>query len=174
VKIRRFKLQKLTYTLDFPVLLLFFAVFFDILSTLFFVGLNIGAETNPILRELISISIWFIPVYLFITNAFFVPFLSNILRKTFCFTIGLVSVLLGLNNFSLILFNYAFLVDTIGFNNTIILAFIFGLTIFVYFINKQKMNTKEIINASLKLIFFLIIIGLLQSFFVIITWLVFL
>lgn len=134
----KIKLYKLTYTIDFLVLFLFFAVFLDIISTSIFVGLNVGTEANFILKDLISISIWFIPVYLFSTNAFFVPFLSDILRKTFSITLGLLSILLGFNNFSLIIFDYAVLVDTIGFNLMLTLCVLFGLTIFVYFIKKEK------------------------------------
>ncbi len=174
MKSHRFNLHKITYVIDFPVLLLFIAVFVDTLSTMFFVMLKIGTETNPILGELISISIWFIPIYLFLTNAIFVPFLLSILRRTFSYTIGLISILLGLNNFSLVIFDYAFLVDTIGFNNIIILIGLFGLTIFAYFIKKEKMNIKEIINTSLKLLLFLLILGLIQCFFVLIGWLAFL
>lgn len=173
MKSHRFNLYQLTYIIDFPVLLLFFAVFVDTLSTLLFVGLNIGTETNPILGELISISVWFIPIYLF-SNAIFVPFLSCILRKTFSYTIGLISILLGLNNFSLVMFNYAFLVDTIGFNYIIILVGLFGLTILVYYIKKEKLNTKESINITLQLLLFLLILGLIQVFFVVIGWLAFL
>jgi hypothetical protein len=174
MKSHRFNLHKLTYIIDFPVLLLFFAVFVDTLSTLLFVMLKSGTETNPILGELISISIWFIPIYLFLTNAIFVPFLHTILRKTFSYTIGLISILLGLNNLSLVVFDYAFLVDVIGFNSIIILVGLFGLTIFVYFVKKEKLNTKETINMSLNLLLFLLILGLIQCFFVLIGWLAFL
>jgi hypothetical protein len=143
VKTHRVNIFKFTYTIDFPVLLLFFAVFLDIISTSLFVGLNVGTEANVILRELISISIWFIPVYLLSTNAVFVPFLSDVLRKTFSYTFGLVSIFLGLNNFSLLMFNYAVLIDTIGFNAMVILFVLFGLTIFVYFVKKEKMKKKR-------------------------------
>jgi hypothetical protein len=143
VKTHRVNIFKFTYTIDFPVLLLFFAVFLDIISTSLFVGLNVGTEANFILKDLISISIWFIPVYLLSTNAVFVPFLSDVLRKTFSYTFGLVSIFLGLNNFSLLMFNYAVLIDTIGFNAMVILFVLFGLTIFVYFVKKEKMKKKR-------------------------------
>lgn len=168
MKTHKINLNKLNYTIDFPVLFLFFAVLIDITSTWLFVGLKSGTETNPILKELISISIWFIPIYLFVTSAIFVPFLTDILRKTVSYTIGLISILLGLNNFSLIIFNYAFLIDTIGLNSTIILVGIFGLTLFSYLTKKQKITKKQTINNSLKLLLFLLLIGLIQSFFLII------
>ena len=98
MKTYRIRIYKLTYTVDFPVLLLFFAVFLDIISTILFVILDAGTEANPILRELIKISIWFIPIYLFSTNALFVPFLADTLRKTLSYTFAVVSTLLGANN----------------------------------------------------------------------------
>jgi hypothetical protein len=45
------------------------------------VAFNAGKEAHPILEELIPISIWFIPIYLFITNAFFIPFLPVFSEK---------------------------------------------------------------------------------------------
>lgn len=170
MKTHRIDFYKLTYTIDSPVLLLFFAVILDIISTSLFVGLNAGTEANPILRELISITIWFIPIYLFLTNAVFVPFLSDVLRKTFSYTFGVFSILLGLNNFSLLKFNYAFLIDTIGFNIMLILFVLFGLTIFVYFLKKEKMNKKEVMSTCLKLLRFVLFLGLIHSLFIIITW----
>lgn len=170
----RFKLHKLTYTVDFPVLLLFFAVVLDIISTSLFVGLNAGTEANPILSELISISIWFIPLYLLSTNAIFVPFLSEILRKTLSYTFGFVSILLAMNNFSLVMFDYAFLIDTIGFNSMVGLFVSFGLTIFVYFVKKAKMNKKETIVTCSKLLLFMLFFVLIQCIFQVITWLAFL
>jgi len=111
--VRVYKVHKLSYTIDFPILFLFGGVSLDIVSTLLFVALNAGREAHPILGELISVSIWFIPVYLFTTNAFFVPFLSGVLRRTLSYAIGLSGVLFSMNNFSLMLFRNAFLVDNI-------------------------------------------------------------
>ena len=170
MKTRRFDIYKLTYTIDFPVYFLFFGVFLDILSTFLFVALNAGREAHPILGELISISIWFIPVYLFITNAVFVPFLPDVLRKTFSYPIGLSSIFLALNNFSLVLFENAFLVDTIGYYPLLVLFFLFGLTIFVYLVQKEKLDKKEIISTCLKLFMFLLFLGLIHALFVVVTW----
>jgi len=170
VKTYRFDLYHLVYTIDLPVLFMFFGVFLDIISTSLFVGLNVGTEANFILKELIPISIWFIPIYLFSTNALFVPFLSNVLRKTFCYNLGLVSILFALNNFSLVIFKNAFLVDTIGYNNLLILYFLFGLTIFVYLLKKDKLNKKEIIFTGLKLFLFILFLGFIQFLFLAITW----
>ena len=170
---RVYKFNKFTYTIDFPVLFLFVGVFLDIVSTFLFVALNIGRESHPILGGLISISIWFIPFYLFITNAFFVPFLPDILRKTLSYTIGLSGFLFGMNNFSLVLFSNAFLVDTIGYNPMIILFFLFGLILFVYLVKIKKLNNKEILNLFLKLLFYIVFLGLIHSLFVVITWLPF-
>jgi hypothetical protein len=69
--VKVYKIFKHPYTIDFPVIFLFLGVSFDILSTLLFVALEAGVEAHPILKELISVSIWFIPFYLFIGNAFF-------------------------------------------------------------------------------------------------------
>ena len=170
MKTYRFDLYQLVYTIDLPVLFMFFGVFLDIISTSLFVGLNVGTEANFILKELIPISIWFIPIYLFSTNALFVPFLSNVLRKTFCYNLGLVSILFALNNFSLVIFKNAFLVDTIGYNNLLILYFLFGLTIFVYLLKKDKLNKKEIIFTGLKLFLFILFLGFIQFLFLAITW----
>jgi len=168
VKTRRFNLYKYTYTIDFPVLFLFFGVFLDIISTTLFVVLRVGTEANFILKELIPISIWFIPIYLLSSNAVFVPFLSKVLRKTLSYTFGFVNGLLGLNNFSLVVFKYAFLVDTIGFYNLNILFFIFGLTIFIYFVKKEKLDKKETISTCLKLVLYLIFLVLIQSLYMVI------
>ena len=170
VKTRRFKVYKYTYTIDFPVIFLFFGVFLDIISTMLFVVLKAGTESHIILKELIPISIWFIPIYLFSTNAFFIPFLSDILRKALSYTFGLMGLLLALNNFSLVIFRNAFLVDTIGYNPLLIMHVLFGLTLFVYLMKKEKLNNKEIISTCLKLIQFLIFIGIIHSLFVVITW----
>ena len=173
MKIHKIKFFNFTYTFDFPVLLLFFGVFVDIVSTSVFVGLNIGTEANPIIRDLISISVWFIPIYLLTTNAVFVPFLSSILRKTLCYTFGAISLLLGLNNSLLVLFNYAFLVDVLGFNAVVILFVLLGLTIFVYFLKKEKMDKEMVISTCLKLCLFLLFLGLIQLMFLAITWMSF-
>ena len=166
----RIKLYTLTYTIDLLVVFLFFAVFLDIISTSLFVGLNVGTEANFILKELIPISIWFIPIYLLLTNAIFVPFLSDILRKTFCFALGSLSILLGINNFSLIIFDYAVLIDTVGFNVIVASCILFGLTIFVYLARKEKMNKKETVTTSLKLFLFCIFLALVHSVFIAISW----
>jgi hypothetical protein len=130
--------------------------------------LNVGTESNVILKELISISIWFIPVYLFSSIAVFVPFLSEVLRKTFAYSFALVSLLLSLNNFSLLMFNFAFLIDTFGFNNVVILFVLVGLTIFVSFVKKQKCNRTEALQMLLKLLVFVLFLGLVQGLFAII------
>ena len=174
MRTRKFSLFWLTYTIDFPVLLLLFAVILDIVSTSLFVALNVGTEANPILGELISISVWFIPFYLLSTNAIFVPFLSDVLRKTFSYTFGFVSILLAINNFSLVVYSYAFLVDTIGFNALVGLFVLFGLTLFVYFVKKMSMNKKEVITTFSKLLLFMVFIGFIHFFFAVIPWLVFL
>jgi hypothetical protein len=161
----------LTYTIDFPVLLLFFAVFLDVISTSLFVTLNVGTEANFILKDLIAISIWFIPIYLLSTNALFIPFLSDLLRKTFSYTFGFVSISLALNNFSLLIFNNALLVDTLGFSAMVIVFVLFGLAIFVYLVKKEMLNRKEIVSKCLNLFLFCIFLGLLQSLFIFISWL---
>jgi len=168
VKTRRFKIDKYTYTIDFPVFLLFFGVFLDMISTTLFVVLRVGTEANFILRELIPISIWFIPIYLLSSNAVFVPFLSKVLRNTLGYTFGFVNGLLGLNNFSLVLFKNAFLVDTIGLYNLIILFVVFGFTIFVYFVKKEKLDKKETISTCLKLFLYLLFLGLIQFLYMVI------
>jgi hypothetical protein len=171
--VRSFKLKlcRFTYTIDFPVLFLFFSVFLDIISTSLFVGLNVGTEANFILKDLISISIWFIPFYLLSTNAVFVPFLSNVLRKTFSFTFGLLSIFLGLNNFSLVIFDYAVLIDTIGFNVLVLMCGLFGLTIFIYFVKKENMNKKETLSTGFSLFLFCVFLALIHFLFIVISWL---
>ncbi len=168
MKIYRFKFFNFTYTVDFSVLFLFCCNFLDIISTCLFVGLNVGTESNVILKELILISIWFIPVYFFSSVTVFVPFLSEVLRKTFAYTFGIVSLFLGLNNFSLLIVNYAFLIDSVGFNNLVILFVLVGLTIFVGFIKKQKLNRAEALSKFLKLFLFVLFLGLIQALFAII------
>lgn len=168
--IHRFKLFKLTYTIDFPVLFLFLGVLLDIISTSLFVALDAGTEAHIILKELIPISIWFIPVYLFATNAAFIPFLPDVLRKTLSYTIGLSGVLFAMNNFSLVLFRNAFLVDTIGYNPMIMIFVLFGLTLFVYLMKKEKLSQKEVVSTCLKLLQFLLFLGVIHSLFVVITW----
>ena len=128
--VNAYKFHKFTYTIDFPVLFLFVGVSLDIVSTFLFVALNAGSEAHPILGQLISVSVWFIPIYLFMTNAFFVPFLSNVLRRTLSYAIGFSGVLFSINNFSLVLFRNAFLVDTIGYTPLIIIFVLFGFILF--------------------------------------------
>ena len=168
MKIHRFKFYNLIYTVDFPVLFLFCCNFLDIISTFLFVSMNSGTESNFILKELISISIWFIPIYLFTSIAVFVPFLSKALRKTVSYTFGMVNLLLGLNNISLVVFNYAFLIDSLGFDTMIILFVLVGLTIFFYFVKKQNMNRTEVLSKFLKLFLFVLFLGLIQAFFAVI------
>ena len=169
----RINFSKLTYTIDLPVLLLFITVSLDIISTTLFVSLDIGVEKNPILGKLIDISIWFIPVYLLATEAIFIPFLSNILRKTFSYTFAFLSIVLAVNNFSLILFDSAFLINTIGLNAIVILIILFGFAIFAYFLIKGKLNKKETLLTCLKFVLFILFVGLTQFVFLAITWLVF-
>ena len=169
MKTIRFQLNRVTYTIDLPVVILFLMVCLDIVSTSLFVILQIGAEANLILKGLIPISILFIPVYLFSTNALFIPFLPDLLRKTFCYTFGLVSFLFALNNFSLILFRNAFLVDTFGFNTLLLLYFIFGITLFIYLGKKEGLDRKDMMRKGLWLLFFVLFIGLLHLLFYLLT-----
>ena len=162
MKTIKISIGNLSYIIDFPVYLLFFGVLLDIISTSLFVGLNLGREANIILRDLVSVSIWFIPVYLLTSNAVFVPFLPGLLRKTLSYTFGLYNGLLGLNNFSLILFKNAFLVGTIGFDNLNILFIVFGLSLFAYLMKEEKMNRKEVLASCLKLVLYLIFLVLIQ------------
>ena len=171
MKTYRFVVSRYTYTIDFPIILLFFCVFLDILSTLLFVGLHIGTEKNFILNRLLSLSIWFIPLYLFSTNALFVPFLSELLRKTFSYTFCLISLLLAFNNFSLVLFNNAFLVDTLGFNTLVILIILLGIALFVYLVGTAKLNSKQTLFKVLHLALFILFTGFLHFLFLAITWL---
>ena len=172
MKSRRIRFSKLTYTIDLPVLLLFVAVSLDIVSTTLFVSLDAGVEKNPILSKLIDISTWFVPVYLLATDAIFIPFLSNILRKTFSYTFAFLSIVLAANNFSLIISGSAFLVDTIGFNTIVILVILFGLAIFAYFLMKEKFDGRETLFTCVKFGLFILLIGLIHFVFFIITQLV--
>jgi len=165
VKTRRFRLFKLTYIVDFPVVFLFIGVFLDIVSTSLFVVLDAGREANVVLGNLISISVWFIPVYLLSSNAIFVPFLSEVLRKSLSYTFGVVHGLLALNNFSLVLYNNAFVVDTFGYNTVLVLHFLFGLSMFVYFVREEKLNQKEIKSTVFKLVLYLLFLGLIQAIY---------
>lgn len=167
------KFYKFTYSIDFSVVLLFIGTILDILSTSLFVWLNIGTEANPILRDLISISTWFIPIYLLSTYAAFVPFLSKILRKTFSYTFALVGTLLSLNNFSLVLFKNAFLVDALGFNTLVVLFIAFALGTFSYFIRKEELSKKDVVSISRRLVFFALFLGLVQAIFAVIIWIEF-
>jgi hypothetical protein len=170
MKSYKINLNNSTFTIDFPVLLLFLAVFLDTLSTLSFIGLNIGTEANPVLKNLISISIWFIPIYLFSTNAVFVPFLSKIPRKTLSYTFSLVSIVLSVNNFSLVLLKQAIVIDIIGFTNMVILFGLFGFLLFGYFL-KTETDGKQKLSIWIELLGFLIFIGLIQFLFLIIGYL---
>jgi hypothetical protein len=134
------------------------------------VALDAGTEAHIILKELIPISVWFIPVYLFTTNAAFVPFLPDVLRKTLSYTIGLSSLLFALNNFSLVLFGNAFLVDTIGYTPVVIIFVLLGLTLFVFLMKKEKLSQKQVVSTCLKLLQFLLFLGVIHSLFVVITW----
>jgi len=167
--VRVYEVHKLSYTIDFPVLFLFGGVSLDIVSTLLFVALNAGREAHPILGELISVSIWFIPVYLFTTNAFFVPFLSGVLRRTLSYAIGLSGVLFSMNNFSLVLFRNAFLVDNIGYTPLIIIFVLLGFIIFFYYIKVEKLNPRDIVNNFLQLFFYVIFIGIVNVLFFLIA-----
>jgi len=171
VKTYRIEFKKVTYSIDFAVVILFLGVFLDIISTFLFVHYHVGSEVNQVLKDLISISIWFIPVYLAMTNAVFVPFLSTILRKTFSYTFGLISFLLSLNNFSLLIFNNAVLIDTIGFNTLVFLFILFGLTLFAYYVKKQNLNKKETLRMTLNLSLFVLFLGVIHLLFIAITWL---
>ena len=166
-----YRLNKFDYTIDFPILFLFFGVSLDTVSTYLFIALNAGIEAHPILKELISISVWFIPFYLYITNAIFIPFLPDVLRKTLSYTVGLLSVLFALNNFSLILFKNAFIVDTIGYTLIIIIFIILGFFFLFYFIKKNKLKTQDIMQVFLKLFLYIILIGLINLIFLAIIWL---
>lgn len=167
----RINIYKLTYTIDLPVILLFVAVSLDIISTTLFVGLDAGVEKNPILARLIDISIWFIPVYLLATDALFIPFLSGILRKTFSYAFALISVVLAVNNFSLILSGSAFLIDTVGFNGIVIFLILFGLVTFAYFLKQANLDRKEVLFSCLKFILFILFVLFVHSLFFAITWL---
>ena len=162
MKSLRINFSKFTYTIDLPVLILFVAVSLDIISTTLFVVLGAGFEVNPILSGLIDISIWFIPIYLFATDALFVPFLSSILRKSFSYALAFLSIALAANNFSLILFDFAIVIDTIGYNTILIVTVLFGFTLFAYYIVKEKLNRKEILSTCLKLVLFSMFIGLVH------------
>ena len=167
--VNAYKFHNYTYTIDFPVLFLFLGVSLDIVSTFLFVALNAGREAHPILGQLISVSIWFIPVYLFTTNALFVPFLSDVLRKTLSYSIGLSGVLFSLNNFSLVLFRNAFIVDTIGYAPMIIVFILFGFLLLFYYIKQERLGNSEIINLFLELFYYVMFIGLVNGLFFVIT-----
>jgi hypothetical protein len=79
--------------------------------------------------------------------------------------------MLALNNFSLLAFNYAVLVDTIGFNAMLMLSVLFGITIFVYFVKMEKMNKKETLSTCLTLFLFGVFLVLIKSLFIVISWL---
>ena len=168
----KINISKLTYTIDLPVLVLFIAVSLDIISTTLFAGLGAGVEKNPILSRLVEVSIWFIPVYLLATDAIFIPFLSSILRKTFSIAFTLISIFLAVNNFLLIVFGTAFLIDTIGFNAIVLLLILLGLATFAYFITKEKLGKKEILITCIKFILFILFIASIHLLFWVVTRLV--
>ena len=172
MKPARIKFSKLTYTIDIPVILLFIAVSLDVISTMLFISLTNGVEKNPILSNLIDISIWFIPVYLLTTDAVFIPFLSGVLRKSFSYTFALTSIILAVNNTSLILFDNAFIIDTIGFNAIVILVVLFSLAFFAFLLARERPNKKETLLTCLKFAEFILFIGLIHLVFFIITRLV--
>jgi hypothetical protein len=165
--LRVYNFNKFTYTIDFPVLFLFVGVSLDVVSTFLFVVLDVGREMHPILGELITISVWFIPCYLFITNAFFVPFLSDIPRNTLSYTMGLSGFLFSSNNFSLVLFDSAFIVDKIGYTQVIIIFALFGFILFFYFIKMDQIGSKDIVNNLLELFNYVIFIGLINLLFIV-------
>lgn len=167
---RVFKFHTFTYTVDLPVLVLFAGAFLDIVSTMLFVALGVGREANIILGTLISVSIWFIPVYLLTSNTVYVPLLPGILRKTLGYTFSLVHTLLALNNFSLIFFNNAFLVDTIGFNNLNRMFVFLGLSYFVYLLRDQKLGRKEAFSMTFKLGLYLVFLVCVQVLYAFIPW----
>lgn len=162
---------RLTYTIDLPVVLLFAAVSADIISTTLFIGLDAGVETNPVLARLVDISIWFVPVYLFTADAVFVPFLSTTLRKTFSYAFALVSIVLAVNNFSLILFDSAFLIDAAGFGGAVLFLVLSGLALFFYFLKKANLNKKEALFTCMKFILFILFVVLIHFVFWAATWL---
>ncbi len=166
---RRFRVLGYEYTIDLPVLFLFIGASLDVVSTTLFVALNAGTEANFILRELIHVSILFIPVYLYSSNPIYVPFLPRVLRKTLGYTFGVVHSLLALNNFSLVLFGNAFLVDTIGFTTLNVLFFVFGLALFAYYVRAEKLGRKETGSTSVKLFFYLLFLVLIQALYIAIT-----
>lgn len=165
MKIIQIKVFKLTYTIDLPVLLLFITVSLDVISTMLFVSLTTGVEKNPILSKLIDASIWFIPIYLFMTDALFIPFLSKILRRTFCYSLSLVSIVLAVNNFSLIIFDSAFLIDFFGFNTIVAAAVLFGFAVFAFFLKRERLNNREVILMGLKLVAFILFLGSIHLMF---------
>lgn len=167
---RTFKIHRFTYTVDFPVLVLFVGVFLDIVSTMLFVALGAGREANVILGELIKVSIWFIQVYLLTSNPIYVPFLPEMLRKTIGYTFGLVHTSLALNNFSLVLFQNAFLVDTIGFNNLNLLFVVFGFSLFGFLLWKEKMSRKVSVSMLMKLVTYLVFLVSIQALYWFIPW----
>jgi hypothetical protein len=115
----------------------------------------------------------FIPIYLLATDAIFIPFLSNVLRNTFSYTFTFLSIVLAVNNFSLIIFDSAFIIDTIVFNAIAILITLFCFAILAYFIVKKKLNIKETVLTCLKLFLFVLFVGLIHLGFLAITWLEF-
>ena len=163
------KLARLTYTIDLPVILLFIAVGLDSISTTMFLSLDAGVEANATLNQLIGISIWLVPVYLFMLEAVFVPFLSRLLRHTFSYTFATLSVALAVNNFSLILFGNAFIIDNIGFNGFLISVVAFGLALFGFLLFRAGLSKRDILYTGLKFLLYLLFIGAIHLAFVGVT-----
>lgn len=163
------KLFKLTYTIDLAVVLLFIAVSLDIISTIIFLGLDAGKETNATLGKLIDISIWFVPIYLLTIEVIFVPFLSRLLRHTFCYTFAFLSMVLAVNNFSLIIFGSAVIINLMGFMGVVMMATLFGLTLFGYLLAKEKLPKNKALLVCLQFVLFLLFLGLIHLGFVGIT-----
>lgn len=169
MKTRKIQFSHLSYTIDTSIVILFIAVTLDVISTTFFIALDVGYEANDILRDLIRISMWFIPLYLYITDGFFIPFISDeLLRKTLSYTFSLLSLVLAINNFSLILFSSAFLIDWLGFYGSVILFVVFGVSLFIFLLIKEKRDTKETLITCLKLLLYLVFFGLLNLLFMVI------
>jgi hypothetical protein len=83
---------------------------------------------------------------------------------------GLMGISLSMNNFSLLLFNSAFLIDTIGYTPLLLIFILTGLVLYGYQIKKQQLNKTEILLTTQKLVLFLLFLGLIHFLFFIITW----
>jgi FtsH-binding integral membrane protein len=96
---------------------------------------------------------------------FFIPFLPSVLRKSLSYTLGLSSFLFALNNFSLIFFRNAFLVDKIGYTPTIFVFILCFFILLVYYIWKEKRKKQEIYSTIGMLLIYLILVGLFSYYF---------